>query len=139
MDNVIIVQEVLHSLSLKKGNVGFMAIKIDLEKAYDCLGWSFIRDTLALFNVPLFLSNVIMSCISSSTILILFNGGSLDVFCLSRGIRQGDPLSPYIFIMCMEVLGFLIKGKCDSKMWDLAAWGRGGAGGASLLTHFLRG
>ena len=126
MDNAIIAQEVLHSLSLKKGNVWFMAIKIDSEKAYDRLEWSFIRDTLALFNVPLFLSNVIMSCISSSTFLFLFNGGSLDAFCPSRGIRQGDPLSPYIFIMCMEVLGFLIKDKCDSKMWDLVKAAQGG-------------
>ena len=51
-------------LSLKKGKVGFMVVKIDLEKAYDRLEWSFVRDTLALFNIPPFLSKVIMSCIS---------------------------------------------------------------------------
>ena len=54
MDKAIIVLEVLHSLSLKKGNVEFMEIKIDLEKTYECLEWSFIRDTLALFNIPPF-------------------------------------------------------------------------------------
>ena len=47
-DNAIIVQELLHTMSLKKGKVGYMAMKINLEKAYDRLEWSFIRDTLTL-------------------------------------------------------------------------------------------
>ena len=57
---------------------------------------------------------------------VLFNGGTLESFTPSRGIRQGNPLSPYIFIMCMEVLGFFIKDKCDVKLWDLVKKSRGG-------------
>ena len=56
VDNAIIVQELLYTLSLKKGKVGYMVVKIDLEKAYDSLEWSFVRDTLALFNIPPFVS-----------------------------------------------------------------------------------
>ena len=48
VDNAIIVQELIHSMSKKKGKEGLMEIKIDLEKAYDCLEWSFIRDTCSL-------------------------------------------------------------------------------------------
>ncbi|XP_075653884.1 uncharacterized protein LOC142624237 [Castanea sativa] len=118
IDNIVIVQEILHSMSRNKGSSCQMTIKIDLEKAYDRLEWSFIRDTLALFKVPNFLLNVIMSCITSSSIVVLFNGGALEDFRPIRGIRQGNPLSPYVFIMCMEVLGFLIKDKCDSKLWN---------------------
>lgn len=81
------MQELLHSLSLKKGRQGYMAIKIDLEKAYDRVEWSFIRDTLALFNIPPVLSKVIMSYISTSSIEVLFNGGALDSFNPSKGIR----------------------------------------------------
>lgn len=109
LDNVIIAQEVLHTMSGKKGRMGSMTIKIDLEKAYDMLKWSFIRDTLLLFNIPAYLINVIMSCITFSSVAVLLNGGVLEQFKPSLGIRQGDPLSPYIFIMCTEVLGFIIR------------------------------
>lgn len=81
------VQELLHTLSLKKGKVGYMAVKIDLEKVYDRLEWSFIRDTLTLFNIPPHLRDVIMSCVSSSSIEVLLNGDSLEPFNPSRGIR----------------------------------------------------
>ena len=94
-----------------------MALKIDLEKAYDKLEWSFIRGMLRRYNFPDNIIDIIMSCISSVSTSILFNGGSLDPFKPSRGIRQGDPLSPYIFILCMEFLNQLIIEKCEAKVW----------------------
>ena len=73
LDNVIIAQEIIHALTLKKGNMGFMAIKIDLEKAYDRLEWNFIQDVLLLYNLPSSMVDLIMSCISFSSISLLFN------------------------------------------------------------------
>ena len=117
-DNAIIVQELIHSISKAKGKEGYMAIKIDLEKAYDKLEWSFIRERLFHINLPTNLIELIMSCISSMTTTILFNGGTMDPIIPSRGIWQGDPLSPYLFILCMDWLGQLIEGKCVENLWN---------------------
>jgi len=90
-----------------------MAIKIDLEKAYDKIKWSFIKEILVNFNFPSNLIDLIMSCVSSVSTSLLFNGCCLEPFRSSQGIRQGDPLFPYLFILCMEYLGYLIKAKCE--------------------------
>ena len=73
IDNAIIVQELVHTMSKMKVRGGFMAIKIDLEKAYDCLEWSFIRETLALFKFPNHLASLIMRCVLTSSIFVLYN------------------------------------------------------------------
>ena len=116
-DNVILVQEIIHSMTLSRSKIGIMAIKIDLEKAYDRLEWSFIRRTLQHFNLPQWWIDLIMSCISFSHLSILVNGEKTDSFAPSRGIRQEDPLSLYIFILCMEFLVWLIQGEVTNGNW----------------------
>lgn len=116
-EGVVIAQELVHSIDNKKGKKRFMAIKVDLAKAFDCLEWNFIHKVLKAFHFPNGLLGLIMSCISSSNISILFNGGKLDKFKPTRGIHQGDPLSLYIFLLCMEFLGFLIDKECLEKNW----------------------
>ena len=95
-----------------------MVLKIDLEKAYDKLEWSFIREILIRVNLLEDLIDIIMRCISIVPTSILFNGKALDPIFPSRGIRQGDPLSPYLFILCMDFLGQLIAEKCNAKLWN---------------------
>lgn len=86
LDNVVVAQELIHSLDKKKGKVGFMAIKVDLVKAYDWLEWSFIRNVLIAFRFLVELIKLIMSCVSPTTISILFNGGKLSSFKPTKGI-----------------------------------------------------
>ena len=117
VDNTIIVQELIHTMGKTKGRGVYMALKIDLEKAFDKLEWSFIKDMLIRFNLPRKLIDLIMSYISLVSTSLLFNGGALEPFLPTRGIRQGDPLSPYIFIMCMDYLGQLIQEMCEDKSW----------------------
>lgn len=93
-DNTVIIQEVMNYMKNSKSKNGNMVVKIDLEKAFDKLEWSFIHRTLTFFNFPSKMINLIMSCITSSSYTILVNGFKSESFILSRGIRQGDPMSP---------------------------------------------
>ena len=95
-----------------------MALKIDLEKACDKLEWSFIRDMMIRANFPEDLVELIMSYVSTVSTEIMVNGEALEPIYPSRGIRQGDPLSPYLFILCMDFLGQLIQEKCHAKLWQ---------------------
>ena len=104
VDNAIIVQELIHTIGRAKGKKGFMAIKINLEKAYDRIEWSFIREMLINSNFPDNLIDIIMSCVTSVSTSLLFNKGYLESFKPSRGIRQGNSLSPYLFILCFWVI-----------------------------------
>ena len=90
---------------------------MDLEKAYDRLEWCFIHKVLQAFHFPSNIIKVIMSYVSSSTISVLVNGNSLEAFSPSRDISQGDPLSPYLFILCMEYLDSLVEEKCFKGAW----------------------
>nr|KYP48048.1 LINE-1 reverse transcriptase isogeny [Cajanus cajan] len=116
-DNIIIFQEVIHSMRYKSGNKGWMAIKIDLEKAYDRLKWNFVKDTLQDIGLPQIFVNLIWASILSPRLRMVWNGEALEEFTPSRGIRQGGPISPYLFVLCMERLFQLISAAVTSDQW----------------------
>jgi hypothetical protein len=117
-DNAIVLQEVLHSMRKSKKKNGDMVFKLDLEKAYDRVNWSFLKDTLEKFNFPPMVISLIMFGISSSTNNILWNGSKTEAFTPTRGLRQGDPLSPYLFVLCMERLGAMISKCVSDGIWE---------------------
>lgn len=108
-DNILLVQEVVHSMRRKKGRKGHMLLKV--EKAYDKLSWKFIESTLEEFAFPHTIVSLIMSCLRSASTSVIWNGSLCDSFRPSRGVRQGCPLSPYIFVLCMERLAGLIEAR----------------------------
>ncbi|GLT58567.1 hypothetical protein SLA2020_314490 [Shorea laevis] len=126
IDNVLILQELVHSFSKRKGRVGDMVVKLDLEKAYDRLEWSFIREALTYFKFPPKFISLVMSCVSSTTISILVNGNRTDALLPSRGIRQGDPISPYLFILCMEYLSIKLTNDMAAGKWKGSKAGKRG-------------
>lgn len=73
-DNTILIQEVMHTLKRKKGKGELMAIKIDLEKAYDKMDWSFIRDVLLRFGYPTTWVNWVWECLSTVSLAVVVNG-----------------------------------------------------------------
>lgn len=117
----------------KKGPTGWMTIKVDLEKAFDRLKWEFIANTLSDANLPPHFTRLTMSCLTSSSMQVLLNGEPCPSFRPHRGIRQGDPLSPYIFVMCMERLSQMILQAVRSGNWQAIRMGRRGV----PLSHLL--
>ena len=110
-----------------------MAIKIDFEKAYDRIRWSFIRDTLIKMPLPLPLVEVICDCISNCSISVLWNGVPTEAFKPTRGIRSGDPFSPYLFVICMERLAHVIEAAVLEKRWKSVIASRGGPSISNLM------
>ena len=115
-DNIILVQEVIRTLKYRRGRTGYVAIKLDLEKAYDRLEWSFIQETLVFFQLPPNLITLIMNMISSTRFHILWNGMPLPEVVPSWGVRQGDTLSPYLFILCLERLSLKLEEAMRDKL-----------------------
>lgn len=94
-----------------------MMLKIDLEKAFDRLEWSFIQSSLNALNFPVDLITLIMNCISTTSTSIIANGKPMELFESSRGIRQGDSLYPYLCIIFMQSLTRWIDHAVDTCNW----------------------
>ena len=84
-------------------------IKIDLCKAYDTMDWHFIKDMLVALNFSLHFIHIIMACITSTSYMLMINGCPTPPFQAKRGLRQGDLLSPLLFVIGMEYLSRSLK------------------------------
>jgi hypothetical protein len=100
-------QECLHNIREKK--LQALILKIYLRKDYDFINWDFLRLVLLQCGFVLTTTKWIMGCITSTKFAVLINGEPSDFFHSGRGLRQGFPLSPLLFILIMEDLSLALK------------------------------
>jgi len=92
----------------KSGSSGFMALKLDMSKAYDQVEWGFLENLMRRMAFCERWIGLIMVCVRTITYSILVNGETKGLICPSRGLRQGNPLSPFLFLLYTEGLhGFI--------------------------------
>ncbi|GJV29926.1 putative RNA-directed DNA polymerase, eukaryota, reverse transcriptase zinc-binding domain protein [Tanacetum coccineum] len=107
-NNILITQEVMHNYHRDRGPPR-CAFKVDIQKAYDMVDWKFLSNILILFGFHKKMVKWIMACVSSASFSLCINGDIHGYFNGKRGLRQGDPISPYLFTLVMEVLTLIIK------------------------------
>ena len=126
-NNILIAFETLYHMHNKKtGKVGFMALKLDMSKAYDRVEWGFLKQVMVRMGFHDKWISLIMECIRSVSYSLLINGNPTGHIIPIRGLRQGDPISPYLFLLCAEgLIGLLKKATLQGEIHGVSLCLRG--------------
>ena len=104
-DNIITTYECMHFMKKKRARDGcFCALKLDIGKAYDRLEWDYLQKVMIKLGFHRLWVDMIIRRVNSVSFSLILNGSKLDTFKPSRGIRQGDPISAYLFLLAAKGL-----------------------------------
>lgn len=108
-DNALVAFEIVHAMKRKgEGMTGTIAMKLDMSKAYDRVEWAFLERVMFKLGFSGEWVRRVLNCLSSVSYTFKLNGSVGGLVVPSRGIRQGDPISPYLFLLCAEAFSSLL-------------------------------
>ena len=133
-DNILLADEIIDVIGKKMGRRdSFGVLKIDMSKAYDRVNWNFLKAVLTVMNFDSKRIKWIIECVSLVEYTLLINGSMTKSFKPSQGLRQRDPLSPYLFLMCANVLSISLTQAKDLKKIRGVKVGKNGLSFSHLL------
>ncbi|GAU46155.1 hypothetical protein TSUD_401590 [Trifolium subterraneum] len=115
LDVVLIANEIVDDAKSNKKDL--LLFKVDFEKAYDSVDWDYLSDVMTKMNFPSVWRGWIMECVTSASASVLVNGCPTDEFHFERGLRQGDPLSPFLFLLTAEGLHVLMEAMVSNSVF----------------------
>ncbi|XP_074265758.1 uncharacterized protein LOC141588201 [Silene latifolia] len=107
-ENILICQDLVR-LYNKQACTPICMFKMDLMKVYGSVSWQFLGEIIEGFHFPPYFRSLVMECVSSASFSVAINGDTFGFFKGRRGLRQGDPMSPLIFTLCMEYLSRILN------------------------------
>lgn len=133
-DNFLVAFEVIHHMRhKKKGEDGEIALKLDVSKAYDRVDWSYLKQRMVAMGFCDVWIQWMMRCVTTVVYEFYFNGMTVGPITPERGLRQGDPLSPYLFLFCVEGLSISL----DKAAGRSEITGCKVSSSAPAITHLL--
>ena len=120
-DNTIVAFEMIHRMrNRRKWKIEHMTVKLDISKAYDRVEWSFLKQIILKLELPELWVDLAMETVQTTSYLALINGTLKGHIIPTRGIKQGDPLSHYLFLLCAESLSSMLRKATEtSRLHDI--------------------
>ena len=130
MDDILIANEAVDEARRMKKEL--LLFKVDFEKAYDSVDLNYLDSVIAKMNFPALWQKWISECVGTATVSVLVNGCPTYEFPIERGLQQGDPLSPFLFLLATEGFNILISAVVGAQLFN--GYGVGPVGDVKL-TH----